>query len=196
MRPTFALTALAAALTLAACGTDKPADATEVRSGAAFTEMMRKVARSCPESAAPEAPPSGPARTLPSGPAKTPAADTPETPPTGAIEPIAPTAGPEVELNARDWCASHLHEERITQALWDMADPTPAKVRGILHDLGYVDERILDLRRSGGATRFTLDLRDRGGRLCLDGTADGDKTLVDKTGVAKCVAASGVRAKH
>ncbi|WP_409240081.1 hypothetical protein [Streptomyces sp. PA5.6] len=190
MRPAFALTALAAALTLAACGTDKPADATEVRSGAAFTDMMRKVARSCPESAAPEAPPSGPART--------PAADTPETPPpTDAIEPVAPTAGPEVELNARDWCASHLHEERIAQALWDLADPTPAKVRGILNDLGYVDERILDLRRSGAATRFTLDLRDRGGRLCLDGTANGGKTLVDKTGVAKCVAASsGTRAKH
>ncbi|WP_223833022.1 hypothetical protein [Streptomyces venezuelae] len=189
-RPTFALTALAA-LALVACGTeksgaespqDKSADAAGVRSGAAFTDMMRKVARSCPDSTSSERPPTGPARTVPSGPAETSPSDTPKTPPTDAIEPALPTAGPEVELNARDWCASALHEERITQALWDLADPTPAKVRTILHDLGYIDERIHDLRRSGTTTRFSLDLRDRGGQLCLDGTAAGEKTVVDKCG--------------
>ncbi|MGW0336314.1 hypothetical protein ACWD0J_31455, partial [Streptomyces sp. NPDC003011] len=113
---------------------------------------------------------SGPALPLPPGAV--------ETPPD--VEPIAPTAGPEVELNARDWCASNLHEERIAQALWDLADPTPAKVRTILNDLGYVDERIHDLKQSGATTRFFLDLRDKGGRLCLEGSAAGAETVVDK----------------
>ncbi|MFF3943016.1 hypothetical protein [Streptomyces phaeofaciens] len=177
-RPMLAMAGLAA-LALAACGTEEtgaggpqssPADIAGGRSGAAFTEMLSKVAQQCPPSASPEAPPTGPARTLPSG----------ETPPSDAIEPIAPTAGPEVELNARDWCASNLHEERIAQALWDLADPTPTEVRAILNGLGYIDERIHGLKQSGTTTRFFLDLRDQGGRLCLDGSAAGEETVVDK----------------
>ncbi|MEU6106237.1 hypothetical protein [Streptomyces flaveolus] len=168
-----------AALALTACGTEKtavggqqsnPAGTAGVRPSAAFTEMLSKVAQQCPPSASPEAPPTGPAETLPSG----------QTPPSDAIEPIAPTAGPEVELNARDWCAGNLHEERITQALWELADPTPAEVRTILNDLGYIDERIHGLKQSGTTTRFLLDLRDQGGRLCLEGSAAGEKTVVDK----------------
>ncbi|MFJ5779522.1 hypothetical protein [Streptomyces sp. NPDC093094] len=183
LRPVLAMTALAA-LTLTACGAgttgaeklsaggpqSTPAATVGARSGAAFTEMLGEVARSCPSIAPPEAPPAGPARTLPAG----------QTPPDDAIEPVVPTAGPEVELNARDWCAGSLHEERIARALWDLADPTPAKVRTVLHDLGYVDERIHGLRRSGTATRFFLDLREKGGRLCLDGSAAGEQTVVDK----------------
>jgi hypothetical protein len=174
----LAMTALAA-VALTACGTEKaaaggpqstPAGTAGVRPSAAFTEMLSKVAQQCPPSAPPEAPPTGPTETLPSG----------VTPPGDAIEPIAPTAGPEVELNARDWCAGNLHEERITQALWELANPTPAKVRTILNDLGYVDERIHGLKQSGTATRFSLDLRDQGGRLCLDGSAAGEQTVVDK----------------
>ncbi|MDQ0833420.1 hypothetical protein QF032_005264 [Streptomyces achromogenes] len=176
--PALACAALAA-LALTACGAEKPdadrspgsrADSAGSQQGVAFTEMLQQVAQQCPPSAPPQAPPSGPAQTSPSG----------ETPPAGAVEPIAPTAGPEVELNARDWCASNLHEERITQALWNLADPTPAKVRKILNDLGYIDERIHDLKQSGTATRFFLDLRDQGGRLCLDGSAAGEQTVVDK----------------
>jgi hypothetical protein len=172
-------TAALAALALTACGTEKsasggpqshPAGTSGARPGAAFTDMLSKVAQQCPPSASPEAPPSGPTKTLPSG----------ETPPGDAIEPVAPTAGPEVELNARDWCAGNLHEERIAQALWDLAHPTPVKVRTILNDLGYIDERIHGLEQSGTATRFFLDLRDQGGRLCLDGSAAGEKTVVDK----------------
>ncbi|MGW2785130.1 hypothetical protein ACWC3X_28380 [Streptomyces populi] len=175
-------TAALAALTLAACGTDRtvvggpqgsPAGTAGAQPGAAFTQMLSKVAQQCPPSASPKAPPTGPARTLPSG----------QTPPSDAIEPVAPTAGPEVELNARDWCASNLHEERITQALWDLEDPPPPKVRAILNGLGYIDERIHGLKQSGTATRFFLDLRERGGRLCLDGSAAGGKTVV-----GKCVA--------
>ncbi|MFI2523166.1 hypothetical protein [Streptomyces sp. NPDC018693] len=132
--------------------------------------MLDKVAQSCPPSAPPEAPPTGPAQTLPPG--------SVEIPPD--VEPIAPTAGPEVELNARDWCAGALHEERIAQALWDLEDPTPTKVRTILNDLGYVDEHIHDLRQSGATTRFFLDLRNKGGRLCLDGSAAGENTVIDK----------------
>ncbi|MEU5274928.1 hypothetical protein AB0G87_00765 [Streptomyces asoensis] len=177
-RPVLALTVLAA-LALAACGTEKtsadgpqgsPADVAGVQSDAAFTEMLGDIAQQCPASAAPEGPPSGPAQPLPPG----------ATAPTDAMEPVAPTAGPEVELNARDWCASNLHEERITQALTDLADPTPAEVRTVLNDLGYIDERIHGLERSGTTTRFFLDLRDQGGRLCLDGSAAGEDTVVDK----------------
>ncbi len=178
LRPMLAMAALAV-LALTACGTEKtdvggpqsnPAGTAGVRPIAAFTEMLSKVAQQCPPSASPEAPPTGPTETLPYG----------ETPPSDAIEPIAPTAGPEVELNARDWCAGNLHEERISQALWDLANPTPAKVRTILNDLGYIDERIHGLKQSGTTTRFFLDLRDQGGRLCLDGSAAGEKTVVDK----------------
>ncbi|MGW2562043.1 hypothetical protein ACWCXB_22875 [Streptomyces sp. NPDC001514] len=197
-RLTFALTALAA-LALAACGTEKPsaggsqnrpADAVGAQPAAAqpapdpqqvvaFMEMLNKVAQSCP---------SGPAGALHLGPPQGPQSNIPgEEPPTGpvpappsdAIEPIAPTTGPEVELNAREWCASKLHEERITQTLWDLADPTPAKVRKILNDLGYVDEHIHGLKQSGTTTRFFLDLRDKGGRLCLEGSAEGEKTVVE-----------------
>ncbi|MET8978058.1 hypothetical protein ABZX85_20835 [Streptomyces sp. NPDC004539] len=174
----LAMAALAA-LALTACGTEqakadrsqsRPAGIAEAQPATAFTEMLKKVAQQCPASAPPEAPPSGPAEM----------SSTAETPPSDAIEPIAPTAGPEVELNARDWCAGNLHEERIAQALWNLAEPTPTKVRAILNDLGYIDERIHDLKQSGKITRFFLDLRDQGGRLCLDGSAAGEETVVDK----------------
>lgn len=179
-RLTLVTTAFAA-LALGACGSEKtnaggeqtkPAHAVGGRPGAAFTAMLDKIAQSCPPSAPPEAPPTGPAETPPSGPA--------ETPPSDAIEPVALTAGPEVELNARDWCASNLHEERIARALWELGEPTPTKVKAILNDLGYIDERIHDLKQSGATTRFFLDLRDKGGRLCLEGSAAGEKTVVDK----------------
>lgn len=197
-RPRIIVVTIAlAAVTLGACGTEKtnsggkqtkPADAVGGRPAAAFTAMLDKIAQSCPPSAPPEAPPSGPpeasrtgpAETLPSGPAATPPTGPVETPPDDAIEPMVPTAGPEVELNARDWCAGALHEQRIAQALWDLLEPTPAKVRAILNDLGYVDERIHELEQSGATTRFFLDLRDKGGRLCLEGSAAGEKTVVDK----------------
>ncbi|MEU2234684.1 hypothetical protein [Streptomyces vietnamensis] len=148
-------------LTLVGCGTQRQ-EAGGVRddssAGAAadraFTAMLDEVARSCPEP--------GPV----------------EKPPGDAAAP-APTAGPEVELNARDWCASALHEERITREVWELTDPTPDKVRKVLNGLGYINERIHGLRRSGTATTFALDLRDKGGRLCLNGSVDGDKTLVE-----------------
>ena len=70
--------------------------------------------------------------------------------------------------------------ERIAQALQDLANPTPTEVRTVLNDLGYVDERIHDLKQSGATTRFLLDLRDKGGRLCLEGSAAGENTVVDK----------------
>ncbi|WP_260174605.1 hypothetical protein [Streptomyces sp. PanSC19] len=156
-----------ALLVLVGCGTQQQ-EAAGVRDGSsagtaadgAFTAMLDEVARPCP------AP--GPV----------------EKPPGDAAAP-APTAGPEVELNAHDWCASARHEERITREVWELADPTPAKVRKVLNDLGYIDERIHGLRRSGAATTFALDLRDKGGRLCVNGSVDGDETLVEA-----CVAPS------
>ncbi|MFD9032737.1 hypothetical protein ACFVZW_16545 [Streptomyces sp. NPDC059567] len=83
-------------------------------------------------------------------------------------------------MNARDWCASHRHEERIAQGLWELKDPTPAKVRKILNGLGYLDERIHDLKQSGASTRFFIDLRSKGGRLCVEGSAAGEGTVVEK----------------
>ncbi|WP_234386778.1 hypothetical protein [Streptomyces scabiei] len=187
--PTLATAALAAfaALALAACGPEKadaggpqssPAGAAGARPDDAFAEMLSEIAQRCPPSGPPEAPPSGPPEAPPSGSAES--LPPGETPPSDAIEPIVPTAGPEGELNARDWCAGNHHELRITQALWDLADPTPTKVRTVLNDLGYIDERIHDLKQSGTTTRFSLDLRDQGGRLCLDGSVAGEETVVDK----------------
>ncbi|MFF0554503.1 hypothetical protein [Streptomyces sp. NPDC004266] len=177
-RLTLAMTALAV-LALGACGTVKTtvggeqavrAEAVGSRPSApTLAEVQEHIEQSCPP---PGAPPVAP----PSPSAAPPGAE----PPVDAVAPIAPTAGPEVELNGRDWCASNLHEERIAGALWKLTAPTPAKVRTILNDLGYADERIHDLKQSGATTRFFLDLREKGGRLCLEGSAAGEATVVDK----------------
>ncbi|MFI8497465.1 hypothetical protein ACIGFK_02925 [Streptomyces sp. NPDC085524] len=167
-----------AALALVGCGTQttgaagqrsESAGTSGVPADASFTAMLDEVGQPCPQGGPPVA--ASPAPTLPLPPGAV------EVPP--EVEPIAPTAGPEVELNAREWCASFLHEERIAQALWDLVDPTPTSVRAILNDLGYVDVRIHDLQQSGATTRFFLDLRDKGGRLCLEGSAAGKNTVVD-----------------
>jgi len=177
-RLTLAITAFAV-LALGACGTAKTttgiggeqavrAEGVGSRqSGPGLAEIQEHIEQSCPP---PGAPPVAPPTPAPAG----------EEVPDDMVLPIEPTVGPEFELNARDWCAGNLHEERIAGALWDLTDPTPAKVRTILNDLGYVDERIHDLKQSGTATRFFLDLRERGGRLCLNGSAAGEQTVVDK----------------
>ncbi|MEV7192233.1 hypothetical protein AB0N81_10530 [Streptomyces sp. NPDC093510] len=183
-RPWFACAATAVALlALGACGTENTAtkhdggeragraDTVGGRAEAAFPAMLERIARSCPPSAPPKTPPAAPVNPASPAPGETPS-DRP-------VEPVTPTSGPEVELNARDWCAAAHHEERVTRALWDLADPTPAEVRTVLNDLGYVDERIHGLKRSGGTTRFTLDLRDKGGRLCVEGSAAGERTIVE-----------------
>ncbi|MYX01007.1 MULTISPECIES: hypothetical protein [unclassified Streptomyces] len=96
------------------------------------------------------------------------------------VEPMMPRAGPEVELNARDWCASSPHEQRIYVALQDLTGPTPAMVRAALNGLGYLDEHIHDLKKSGATTQFFLDLRENGGRLGLEGSVGGEEPVVDK----------------
>ncbi|MFI9154084.1 hypothetical protein [Streptomyces sp. NPDC053367] len=176
----LALTALAA-VSLTACGTEttstqrtstdvagaRPTQTRAAASGAetAFAAMLDEVGRSCPAH----------------GPRDVPPTDLPaDDPATEELEgPIAPTAGPEAELDARDWCVMSLHEERVTRALLEVTDPAPAEVRKVLNGLGYIDARIHRLERSGTTTRFLLDLRDKGGRLCLDGTAAGERTLVE-----------------
>ncbi|MFE3720812.1 hypothetical protein [Streptomyces cyaneofuscatus] len=95
-----------------------------------------------------------------------------ETPPADPIEPAPPT-GPEAELDDRDRCVSGHHEQRVIEALQVLADPTPAKVRKTLNGLGYTDERIHHLQQDGEKTRFYLDLREDGGRLCVSGVAAG-----------------------
>ncbi len=76
-------------------------------------------------------------------------------------------------MDDRDWCVSAHHEQRVIAALQKVADPTPAKVRKTLNGLGYTDERIHHLKQDGKKTRFHLDLREDGGRLCESGLAAG-----------------------
>ncbi|MCX4770357.1 hypothetical protein [Streptomyces sp. NBC_01285] len=83
-------------------------------------------------------------------------------------------------MNARDWCASGHHEQRIIEALQKVAEPTPAKVRKTLNGLGYIDERIHGLKQDGKTTRFYLDLRENGGQLCEAGLAAGEVSDVNK----------------
>ncbi|MGW1540164.1 hypothetical protein ACWCPM_07870 [Streptomyces sp. NPDC002309] len=175
----LAITALAV-LALGACGSENATTggaqsvrAETVRSqqpDPTLADIQEYIEQTCP-------PPGAPPVAQPSSPPEAPPG---VEPPVDTVAPIAPTAGPEVELNGRDWCASHHHEQRIAQALWDLVDPTPAKVRTILNDLGYVDEGIHDLRQAGATTRFFLDLREKGGQLCLEGSAAGEETVVDK----------------
>ncbi|MFB6696309.1 hypothetical protein [Streptomyces rubiginosohelvolus] len=107
-----------------------------------------------------------------------------EMPPADPIEPAYPT-GPEAELDDRERCMSGHHEQRIIAELQMLADPNPTKVRAILNGLGYTDERIHHLTQDGRRTRFHIDLREDGGRLCASGLAAG--AVSD---VVPCVAAA------
>jgi hypothetical protein len=198
-RRALAATALAA-LALAGCGTERPHDgASRSKPGssvgakegatppgpeqAAFTAMLERVAQPC--SATGESGTEtgqGPTGKRPTGSAGRETLAPGETPPDDPIEPGAPT-GPEAELNDRDWCASVQHEQRIVEALQAVSEPTPAKVRKTLNDLGYIDERIHGLEQVGRTTHFRLDLREKGGRLCEKGVAAGEET-----DVSACVA--------
>ncbi|MFH9008543.1 hypothetical protein ACH4E5_35550 [Streptomyces afghaniensis] len=81
-------------------------------------------------------------------------------------------------MDRHDGCTSVQHEQRIIEALQMVVDPTPAKVRKTLNSLGYIDERIHGLKQDGKTTRFYLDLRENGGRLCEAGLAAGETTDV------------------
>lgn len=186
-RLTLALTALAV-LALGACGTAKasvggepaasatpaaPAKPMGSLSSPALAEIQEYIAQTCPSPGTPQVGPPSP-QAAPHG----------EEAPADVVGPISPTAGPEVGLNGRDWCASALHEQHIYQAIQELADPTPAKVRATLNHLGYADERIHGLKQSGATTHFFLDLRENGGRLCLEGSVGGGVEAV----LDKCVA--------
>ncbi|SEC14921.1 hypothetical protein SAMN05428939_1682 [Streptomyces sp. TLI_105] len=186
-RRTLAVTALAA-LTLAACGSEQPdsqgergrsVDAVSTRDDAAFIKMLDEVARECPPPGTKRESPAAPEGEVPTAPVEAPPGATVKPPPGGAVEPIAPTAGPEVELDAHDRCAGVQHEQRVAEAVLQLKRPDPAQVRKTLNGLGYIDERIHGLKQSGAVTKFVIDLRDKGGRLCLDGTANGELTEVE-----------------
>ncbi|MFD5229397.1 hypothetical protein ACFWJ5_12845 [Streptomyces qaidamensis] len=197
-RPRRALPAFAlAALALTGCGGDgsggdgsqgKPGRSAEASATAsspeqaAFEAMLAKVAQPCSTTAeASSAPtgeaPSGPSDQRPTGPAGEESLAPGETPPDEPIEPGAPSE-PAPQLSDRDQCASVQHEQRIIEALQAVPDPTPAKVRKSLNGLGYIDERIHGLKQDGRTTRFHLDLREQGGRLCEAGVAAGEQTDV------------------
>ncbi|MFZ3557867.1 MULTISPECIES: hypothetical protein [unclassified Streptomyces] len=190
-RPSAALAAaVLAVVTLSGCGSEEPSGGSGSRSEpssdaaasaapsspeqVAFAAMLNSVARPC--SSAGDAT-SRPTDEQPSGPGEEQSLAPGRTPPTDPIEPGAPT-GPERELNDRDRCASVQHEQRIVQALQSTSKPTPAKVRKVLNSLGYIDERIHDLTQDRKVTRFSLDLRAKGGRLCEQGVAAGRTTEI------------------
>ncbi|MET9672378.1 hypothetical protein ABZY68_04660 [Streptomyces sp. NPDC006482] len=178
-RPGRALAVAAlASVALAGCGgQDGPGPSAESKASATspsadratFEAMLDTVARPCPP------PGTAPVAPKPTGPQHQQSLAPGETPPTGPIEPGAPT-GPATVLNARDWCASVQHEQRVIEVLQAVAKPTPASVRKALNGLGYIDEHIHGLVQDGTTTRFHLDLRESGGRLCEAGTAAGEVT--------------------
>ncbi len=108
-----------------------------------------------------------------------------ETPRPGTREP-SPVTGPAAELDRHDWCSGVRHEQRVIEALQKVEEPTPAKVRKTLNSLGYIDERIHDLKQAGKTTRFYLDLREKGGQLCEAGVASGATSDMNP-----CVAQAG-----
>ncbi|TXS49931.1 hypothetical protein [Streptomyces sp. t39] len=139
----------------------------------AFAAMLAEFAQACPPS---DGVPLASSATSPgTEPVRSPAPG--ETPPAGPIEP-APATGPATVLDRHDWCAGGRHEQRIVEALQQVAEPTPARVRKTLNDLGYIDEHIHGLEQDGRTTRFHLDLRENGGRLCQAGLAAGATTDV------------------
>ncbi|MGW1773718.1 hypothetical protein [Streptomyces sp. NPDC002104] len=193
-RLTLALTALAM-LALGACGTAKatgggepaaPAAPTAPATPAAAAKPMgslsspalagvrRDIAEICP---APGTPMEGP----PSPPPAPPGVEAPE----GMARPAMPTAGPMVDLDTRDWCAGVQHESNVYLTVEKIAEPNPAKVRAALNAAGYPDERIHDLKQSGATTHFFLDLRENGGRLCVEGSVGGGE---EAAVTDKCVA--------
>jgi hypothetical protein len=189
-RRTIAAAALAAlaALALTGCGSaelssGKPGEGAASEPSAtpstpeqmAFTAMLDKLARSCTSPAG--WPAHGPTDKKPTGSPGKQSLAPGESPPTDPIEPGAPTEAA-AQLNDRDHCASTQHEQRIIQALATVSKPTPAKVRNTLNALGYIDEHIHGLKQAGNTTRFYLDLRGKGGRLCEAGVAAGVNTDV------------------
>ncbi|MCX4777970.1 hypothetical protein [Streptomyces sp. NBC_01264] len=186
-----ALTALAV-LALGACGTAKategggepaaqatasappaPAATMGSLSSPALAEIQAHIAQSCPAAGTRQEGPPSPQPAPPGEEAQGP-----------GIVPIAPTAGPMVELDTRDWCAGVSHEQQVYLAVEKIAKPTPVKVRAALNAAGYPDERIHDLKQAGATTHFSLDLRENGGRLCVRGAVGGGEEAV----VDKCVA--------
>jgi len=193
-RLTLATIALAA-LTLTACGTDgasaddaRKTSADTVDAGSkggpptpdqrvSFMDMLNTVGQPC----APDAP---------SEEEPTPAGEKPPTAPVeplpvdgsapGSTEPAPHTSGTpqEVTLSVVEKCEGRLHSKRITKALSRATAPTPGEIRTTLNDLGYINERIHNLRKSGATTRFYVDLRVLGGSLCLDGSVTGTTTVV------------------
>ncbi|MER5480799.1 hypothetical protein ABT026_28045 [Streptomyces sp. NPDC002734] len=182
-----------ASLLLSACGTghgsngsrpadgsaaDRPQQAAAAAAGqsaaappAAFTRMLDDVARGCP---------SDPASRKGSLKDHAPEPEETVTPlPEGFVEPRDDSGQPGIELSPYEWCAGHRHVQRVFQEVAAIEEPTPELVRTALNDLGYVDERIVGLERSGGRTHFLLDLRVDGGELCLWGETGGAEPYVE-----------------
>ncbi|WP_327307038.1 hypothetical protein OG730_29270 [Streptomyces sp. NBC_01298] len=182
-----ALTALAV-LALGACGTAKATGGGEPAAPAApaaaaaaaaakpmgsltspaLAEIQAHIAQSCPAPGIPQEGPPSPRPAPPGAEAQNP-----------GVTPITPPAM--VELDTRDWCAGVSHEQQVYLAVEKIAEPTPAKVRAALNAAGYPDDRIHDLERSGATTHFFLDLRENGGRLCVEGVVGGgEEPVTDK----------------
>ncbi|WP_326757943.1 hypothetical protein OHB35_04725 [Streptomyces phaeochromogenes] len=164
-----------------------------------FMELLLSITEPClkfePTEEPPTEPPEEPDPTAP------PLTPLPEplppdaTPPPG--EPIDPDdAKKEVELSPVEKCDARIHSRRIAKALKGTPDPTPAQVKDVLHDLGYIDLRIHGPQRSGEGVEFTLDLRLLGGELCLFAKVTGTRTVTDPYGGSSEVACPDVRRRR
>ncbi|QFQ96867.1 hypothetical protein F9278_12290 [Streptomyces phaeolivaceus] len=87
-----------------------------------------------------------------------------------------------MELTSLEKCEARVHTGRVTKAFEGASAPTPGAVGDTLRGLGYIDDRVQGLRRSGEGVRFTLDLRLMDGQLCLDGEVTPTGTTVDPYG--------------
>ncbi|OKK06979.1 hypothetical protein AMK26_10865 [Streptomyces sp. CB03234] len=96
-------------------------------------------------------------------------------------------------MSAVETCAASHHARRITKALDGTSDPTPSHVEDALRGLGYLDERIHGVRRSGEKVTFVLDLRVMGGQLCLSGSTTGTRTAIEPYGASVEVDCADVR---
>ncbi|ORT61474.1 hypothetical protein BKD26_04800 [Streptomyces sp. CB03238] len=99
----------------------------------------------------------------------------------------------EVELSPVETCAASHHARRITKAIDGTPDPTPSHVKEALRGLGYIDERIHGVQRSGEKVTFVLDLRVMGGQLCLSGRTNGTRTAIEPYGASVEVDCTEVR---
>lgn len=155
----------------------------------AFTHMLVAVSDPCLPDVSVE-----PVETVEPTEIETPAEQPLEGKPVGGSPPPMPTSNgadehpqqepateqdPEPELDAEEECVGRLHVERIGKEFDSLTDTSPEQIRAALNRLGYIDGRILGLERTEELTRFVLDLRFMGSRLCISGDVTASEAVIE-----------------